>query len=181
MHLLENWTFYAKLKTALSYINKLSYDNTIKPPSTTSRDKVIVCPAGESSVVHSEMTKRTSDYMSFSPKNDNGCLKNKKKWKWRYSRNIPDIPQQDNTDLHCIDILISTAFHTMGKDILFHTELQFDQLHMLNKKSTYSFLYIISAQFKHKMQNLNLDLAKQLKLSNPEETGKRGIFKNWFI
>lgn len=87
------------------------------------------------------------------------------------------IPQQDNTDLHCIDILISTAFHTMGKDILFHTELQFDQLHMLNKKSTYSFLYIISAQFKHKMQNLNLDLAKQLKLSNPEETGKRGILK----
>lgn len=144
---------------------------------TTSRDKVIVCPAGESSVVHSEMTKRTSDYMSFSPQNENGCLKNKKNESEDTVEIYQYIPQQDNTDLHCIDILISTAFHTMGKDILFHTELQFDQLHMLNKKSTYSFLYIISAQFKHKMQNLNLDLAKQLKLSNPEETGKRGILK----
>lgn len=73
--------------------------------------------------------------MSFSPQNENGCFKNKKKNKSEETVDIYQyIPQQDHTDLHCIDILISTAFHTMGTDILFHTELQFDQPHMLNIK-----------------------------------------------
>lgn len=144
---------------------------------TTSRDKVTVCPAGESFVVHSEMTKRTSDYMSFSPQNENGCFKKKTKQKWRDSRNIPIHPSAGSHrsslhwhfDKHCF------PYHGYGHTIS-HWAPIWPASHA-EYKSTHSFFYIISAQFKHKMQNLNLDLAKQLKLSNPEETGKRLILK----